>query len=212
MLKNLILCILAAFLLNACSSNTYSQVNQIANNTQCYSCESSQAFEARIKGLYYVSDMGIKCCASKRTLDSSVAIKKVYLHRFYDLKEEEKVLNTDTRTYLVDVQFHTAFYIYLKQELEARHIEVLDDNNNNSPYVSKIDLSFTGFNSKQDTTGLHSRLVGVLSVKDINKDKKFTLRTKQDVEGFSNLRDISFYTHLLIKQMANKAASLISEL
>ncbi|HBK1660382.1 TPA: hypothetical protein LGB13_000841 [Campylobacter coli] len=47
---------------------------------------------------------------------------------------------------------------------------------------------------------------------DINKNKKFTLRTKQDVQGFENLKDISFYTHLLIKQMANKAASIISEL
>ncbi|EPW4237330.1 outer membrane lipoprotein MapA, partial [Campylobacter jejuni] len=60
--------------------------------------------------------------------------------------------------------------------------------------------------------GLHSKLVGVLQVSDINKNKKFTIRTKQDVQGFDDLKETTFYTHLLIKQMANKAASLISEL
>ncbi|EIR5587230.1 hypothetical protein LW861_001902, partial [Campylobacter jejuni] len=52
----------------------------------------------------------------------------------------------------------------------------------------------------------------VLQVSDINKNKKFTIRTKQDVQGFDDLKETTFYTHLLIKQMANKAASLISEL
>ncbi|EOH3945654.1 hypothetical protein ACL646_001765, partial [Campylobacter jejuni] len=59
---------------------------------------------------------------------------------------------------------------------------------------------------------LHSKLVGVLQVSDINKNKKFTIRTKQDIQGFDDLKETTFYTHLLIKQMANKAASLISEL
>ncbi|EAJ7155400.1 hypothetical protein APK54_01805, partial [Campylobacter jejuni] len=64
----------------------------------------------------------------------------------------------------------------------------------------------------QDAIGLHSKLVGVLQVSDINKNKKFTIRTKQDIQGFDDLKETTFYTHLLIKQMANKAASLISEL
>ncbi|TEY10946.1 hypothetical protein ELQ27_24195, partial [Campylobacter sp. CH185] len=81
-----------------------------------------------------------------------------------------------------------------------------DNNDQNSPYVSKIDLEFISYGATQDTTGLHSKLVGVLQVSDINKNKKFTIRTKQDVQGFDDLKETTFYTHLLIKQMANKAA------
>lgn len=139
-------------------------------------------------------------------------MKKVYLHRFYDLKEGQKVLNAKGKKLFVDVNFNAVFYTYLKQELEARGIVVLDNNNQNSPYVSKIDLEFISYGATQDAIGLHSKLVGVLQVSDINKNKKFTIRTKQDVQGFDDLKETTFYTHLLIKQMANKAASLISEL
>nr|WP_152778855.1 outer membrane lipoprotein MapA [Campylobacter hepaticus] len=200
--------------LNACASkqDTFSQVNQIAKKTQCVPCESLEGFEAKIKGLLYISDIGIRCCANKRTLDTGVALKKVYLHRFYDLKENQKVLNVKGKKLLVDVNFNAVFYVYLKQELEARGIIVLDNNEQDSPYVSKIDLNLVSYNALEDAIGLHSRLVGVLHVSDINKNKKFTIRTKQEVQGFNDLKEITFYTHLLIKQMANKAASLISDL
>lgn len=55
-------------------------------------------------------------------------MKKVYLHRFYDLKEEQKVLNAKGKKLFVDVNFNAVFYTYLKQELEARGIVVLDNN------------------------------------------------------------------------------------
>ncbi len=212
--KKILFFIALALFLNACASkqNTFTQVNQLSKASQCVPCESSSGFEAKIKGLLYVSDIGIQCCANKRTLDTSVALKKVYLHRFYDLKEEQKVLNARGQKLFVNLDFNAIFYVYLKQELEARGIIALDDNKADSPYVTKIDLAFIDYNAKQDSLGLHSRLVGVLNLSDINKNKKFTLRTKQDVQGFENLKDISFYTHLLIKQMANKAASMISEL
>lgn len=213
MIKKILFCTIALFMLGACAKqNTFTQVNSIAKNSKCSRCESADGFEAKIKGLLYVSDVGIQCCANKRTLDTSIALKKVYLHRFYDLKEEQKVLNAKGQKLFVDVQFNAVFYKYLKQELEARGIVVLDNNEHNSPYISKIDLNFISYNSSQDSLGLHSKLVGVLQVSDINKNKKFTIRTKQDVQGFENLKDITFYTHLLIKQMANKAAGIISEL
>ncbi|EAH5626205.1 hypothetical protein EAG64_05380 [Campylobacter coli] len=212
--KKILFFIALALFLNACASkqNTFTQVNQLSKASQCVPCESSSGFEAKIKGLLYVSDIGIQCCANKRTLDTGVALKKVYLHRFYDLKEEQKVLNANGQKLFVNLDFNAIFYVYLKQELEARGIVVLDNNDQNSPYVSKIDLEFISYGATQDAIGLHSKLVGVLQVSDINKNKKFTIRTKQDVQGFDDLKETTFYTHLLIKQMANKAASLISEL
>ncbi|AXP08474.1 hypothetical protein N4T57_03970 [Campylobacter hepaticus] len=214
MLKKIFIFAMSILFLNACASkqDTFSQVNQIAKKTQCVPCESLEGFEAKIKGLLYISDIGIRCCANKRTLDTGVALKKVYLHRFYDLKENQKVLNVKGKKLLVDVNFNAVFYVYLKQELEARGIIVLDNNEQDSPYVSKIDLNLVSYNALEDAIGLHSRLVGVLHVSDINKNKKFTIRTKQEVQGFNDLKEITFYTHLLIKQMANKAASLISDL
>ncbi len=214
MLKNFLFFIVVALFLNACAKkqDTFAQVNRISKISQCTSCENPNGFEVKIKGLVYTSDIGIQCCVKKRTLDPGVALKKVYLHRFYDLKENQKLLDAKGQNFFVDVQFNAVFYVYLKQELQARGIVVLDSNDNNSPYVSKVDLEFVSYNAIQDVSGLHSKLVGVLQVSDINRNKKFTIRTKQDVQGFNNLKETSFYTHLLIKQMANKAANLISEL
>lgn len=205
--------LIAVLILGACASkDTFAQVSQLSKSVQCTSCADPRGFEAKIRGLLYVSDIGIECCANKRTLDTGVALKKVYLHRFYDLEEEQKTLLSNDEKYYVNVNFNAVFYVYLKLELQARGIEVLENNSNNSPYVTKIDLSFIDYSSKKDGLGLHSKLVGVLSAKDINRDKKFTIRTRQDVKGFDDLREITFYTHLLIKQMANKAASIISSL
>lgn len=215
MIKNFVFCLIAALLLNSCASktkNTFEEVKNVSKNSQCYPCESAQGYEAKIKGLIYLSDIGIECCPNKRTLDTSVALKKVYLHRFYDLKEEQKTIFIDNKKYYLDTKFNAIFYSYLKQELELRNIIVLDNNNADSPYVTKVDLSFISFKANKDSLGLHSRLSGVLTLKNINLNKKITLHTRQDVEGFSDLKDLSFYNHLLIKQMANKVASIISEL
>ncbi|TQR57703.1 outer membrane lipoprotein MapA [Campylobacter troglodytis] len=203
---------LAAFFLCACSTkNTMQKVSDLSNQQPCFSCESDQAFEARIRGLLYLSDIGLKCCADKRTIDSGVALKKVYLHRIYDLEEEKKIFYANDKKYFINEQFNVAFYIFLKQELKARGIVVIEEINN-SPYVLRLDLHFLDFSSRLDPVGLHSNVSAKLSLKDININKEFIVRTKQDVMGFRDLKEISFYTFLLIKQMANKTASVISSL
>ena len=136
---------LAAFFLCACSTkNTMQKVSDLSNQQPCFSCESDQAFEARIRGLLYLSDIGLKCCADKRTIDSSVALKKVYLHRIYDLEEEKKIFYANDKKYFINEQFNVAFYIFLKQELKARGIVVIEEINN-SPYVLRLDLHFLDF-------------------------------------------------------------------
>lgn len=211
MIQKIFLSILALFFVACSSKTTLQKVSDLTNQQPCYSCESNQAFEAKVKGLLYISDVGLRCCADKRTLDSSVALKKVYLHRIYDLEEEKKVFYANNSQYFINEQFNAAFYVFLKQELKARGMVVIDEINN-SPYVLRLDLHFINFSSNLDRTGLHSNLSAKLILKDININKEFIVRTKQDVMGFNDLREISFYTFLLIKQMANKTASVISSL
>ena len=214
MFKNILFIFVSIFFLSACSSkNTFSRVNQFTNDQQCYSCDSANGYEAKINGLLYISDIGLRCCPNKRTLDSAVALKKVYLHRFYDLKEEQKFLiSNNTSKYYINENFNVIFYKFLEQELKNRGVVIISDQSKITPYVLKVSLSFADFNSVLNVSGLHSKVVGVLQVNDINFNKDFTIRTRQDVTGFSDMKDISFYTHLLIKQMANKAANIISSL
>lgn len=210
-LKYALLSLLALFL-SACvaGKTNLDKISDFAKSTPCVSCESTSAFEAKIRGLLYVSDVGFQCCADKRTLDPSVALKKVYLHSVLDLPEEEKVLKTNSQNYYINEKFNAAFYVFLKQELQARGIVVVE--NAQSPYTLRFDLQFIDFNAKLDSVSLFSNLSARVHFKNINIDKFYTIRTKQEVKGFYDVKDISFYTFLLIKQLANKTASVISAL
>lgn len=213
MIRKIFLIAFALFLV-ACGSKsdtTIKQVNDTANKQACYPCDDPKAFEAKIRGLLYVSDVGIRCCADKRTLDKSVAIKKIYIHAVSDLSEEQKALYTDKQRYIINEQFNAIFYNFLTQELKARGMVVVKGINN-SPYVLRLDFNFLTFSSNIDKTGLHSNVSGRLTLKDINHDKDIVVRTKQDIMGFSNTNEISFYTYLLLRQLANKTANIISAL
>lgn len=211
MTHKLFLLFVALFFVACSSKTTMQSVNEVSSKQSCYSCEDPKAFEAKIKGLLYISDVGIRCCVDKRTLDKSVAIKKIYIHAVSDLSEEQKAFYADKKQYLINEQFNAIFYNFLTQELKARGMVVVKGINN-SPYVLRLDFNFLTFSSTLDATGLHSNVSGRLTLKDINTNKDIIVRTKQDVIGFKDLQEISFYTHLLIKQMANKTASIISAL
>lgn len=211
MIRQIFLFALALFFVACSSKTTMQSVNEVSNKQSCYSCEDPKAFEAKIRGLLYVSDIGIRCCADKRTLDKSVAIKKVYIHSVSDLSEEQKALYADKQRYIINEQFNALFLNFLTQELKARGMVVVKGINN-SPYVLRLDFSFLSYSSNLDNIGLHSNVSGRLTLKDINTNKDIIVRTKQDVVGFKDLKEISFYTYLLIKQLANKTASIISSL
>ncbi len=211
-IKYALLSLLALFL-SACSmagKTNLDKINDFAKSTPCVSCESTTAFEAKIRGLLYVSDVGFQCCADKRTLDPSVALKKVSIHSVIDLPEEKKILQTSSQNFYINEKFNAAFYVFLKQELEARGILVVDDTS--SPYTIRLSLQFLDFSSRLDRVSLHSNLSARVQFKNINIDRFYTVRTRQEVKGFYDIKDISFYTFLLIKQLANKTASMISAL
>lgn len=211
MIQKIFLYTLVLFFVACSSKTTMQSVNEVSNKQSCYSCEDPKAYEAKIRGLLYISDVGIRCCVDKRTLDKSIAIKKIYIHQITDLSEEQKALYADKKQYFINEQFNAIFYNFLTQELKARGMVVVKGINN-SPYVLRLDFAFLTFSSTLDATGLHSNVSGRLTLKDINHNKEIIVRTKQDVMGFKDLKEISFYTYLLLKQMANKTASIISAL
>lgn len=212
MLKYLSIALLAVFFTACGSKSTMEKVREVTNEQNCYSCDDPRAFEAKIQGLLYVSDIGIRCCADKRTLDKSVAIKKIYLHSIKDLDEEGKIFHMNGQEFIINENFNAVFYKFLRQELQARGMVVIEGINN-SPYVMRVDVDFLDFSSSVDNSGLHSNLSARLKLKYFNiGEREFVIRTKQDVMGFSDESEISFYTYLLLKQLANKTAAQISKI
>ncbi len=210
-MQKILLCAVALMFVACGSKSTMQQVTDTANKQACYACDDPKAYEAKVKGLLYISDVGIRCCADKRTLDKSVAVKKVYIHSVSELDEAQKLFYANGKSYIINEKFNAVFFTFLKQELEARGMLVVKGINN-SPYVLRLDFALLSFSSNLDGTGLHSSVSGRLTLKDINNDKDLIVRTKQDVMGFSDTNEISFYTYLLLKQLANKTASIISAL
>ncbi len=215
MMKNVFLLAIVLFF-SACAVNTKNQgvvrVNEVIKiQAQCYNPSDSRAYEAKIQGLIYISDVGLKYCVNKRTIDKSASLKKVYIHRIYDLDENKKISSSEQTNYYIDEKFNYYFYVFLKQELKDRGIVVVESTQD-SPYVLKVNLSFTDFYSKFNSNSLYSSVSGRLELQNINTNKKINIKTKQEIRGFNKISDLPFYTQLLIKQMANKAADIISTL
>lgn len=203
---------LIALFIGACASKTsFDHAVDLSRQQPCASCESADGFEAKINGLIYVSDIGIRCCADKRTLDPSAGLKKVYIHRVVDLPEENKFFYENDSKYYLEAQFNSSFYRFLEQELRARGIVVVEGIDN-SPYTIRLDLAFVDYNANIDRGGLRANVQARVEFKNINYTKNFVVRTTQEVRGFNSLSDMPFYTQLLIKQMANKVASIISSI
>lgn len=172
-----------------------------------YDCDSPKAYIANILGHKYISDMGIKCLVGKRTLNQAVDLKKVYIHRIQELDEAFKQVTYMNKPFFLDKKFALAFYVYLKEELEDRGIVVL---NSLSPYVMKVDAAFVNF--KGDISGgkYSSKVWLDLSIKYNIKDKLYKINTYQIVDNFDKVGDTPFFTDLLMRQLANKTASVIS--
>lgn len=215
MVKNIFFLAFVLFF-SACAVNpkiqNIARINEtIKIQAQCYNPSDPKAYEAKIQGLTYISDVGLKYCVNKRTIDKSVALKKVYIHRVYDLDENLKFSTSNKNRYYIDENFNYYFYVFLKEELKSRGIMVVNSTQD-SPYILKVDLGFTDFYSKFDSHSLFSVIASQLEIKNINTNKKINIKTKQEVKGFSKINDLPFYTQLLIRQVANKAADIISAL
>lgn len=235
--KTIFLMIAAAFLFLGCSSKTsdglvlagnvsgpsssdakfhFEEVMKIP--VDCSSCKGS-GNTVTINGAKYRSDVAIKCCLKKNMIDTKVALKKVYLHRITDEREDVQSIkyiraNGSTVMFNSNPRLELLFYMFLKQELLLRGILVVEDQT--SPYTYRLDFAFTELKGvySRNQEQLNSQLFGVLKIKNINFSRMLNITTKQEVKKLAVSRTGQFdiYVSLLVKQAANKVAEEISKL
>ena len=166
--KTIFLMIAATFIFLGCSSKTDDGMPILASNVSsessgdakfhfeevmkipvdCSSCKGS-GDTVTINGAKYKSDVAIKCCLKKNMIDTSAALKKVYIHRITDERQDAqsiKYIRHDGSTVVFNSnpRLELLFYMFLKQELLSRGIIVTDTQT--SPYTYKLDFSFTELN------------------------------------------------------------------
>ncbi|WP_170000666.1 hypothetical protein [Campylobacter sp. RM16189] len=235
--KTIFLMIAAAFLFLGCSSKT-SDGPVLAGNVfsssssdakfhfeevmkipvDCSSCKGS-GDTVTINGTKYRSDVAIKCCLKKNMIDTKVALKKIYLHRITDEREDVQSIkyiraNGSTVIFNSNPRLELLFYMFLKQELLSRGILVVEDQT--SPYTYRLDFAFTELKGvySRNQEQLNSQLFGVLKIKNINFSRMLNITTKQEVKKLAASRTGQFdiYVSLLVKQAANKVAEEISKM
>lgn len=218
-----ILVLVLAMIFAGCAVNTGNNTAKIENaksydtlfriNTKCEPC-SQKGYETTIDGKIYRSDIALNCCENSRTIDRSLALKKVYIHRVIDLAESQKSVKVNGQNIKFDKNFAPVFYTALAAELESRGIYVA--NSNESPYTYRVEFDFTDIKSiySPGASYLSSKLVGTLNIKNINKKRTIFITTTQNVSDLnaSSSDDFDLFMNLLIKQAANKAAQEISKL
>ncbi|QKF92751.1 hypothetical protein [Campylobacter sp. CCUG 57310] len=235
--KTIFLMIAAAFLFLGCSSKTSDGAVVTGNFSSSSSSDAKFHFEevmkipidcssckgsgntVTINGTKYRSDVAIKCCLKKNMIDTKTALKKVYIHRITDEREDAQSIkyirqNGSTVVFNSNPRLEPLFYMFLKQELLSRGILVVE--NQTSPYTYRLDFSFTELKGvySRSQEQLNSQLFGVLKIKNINYGRILNITTKQEVKKLAVSRTGQFdiYVSLLVKQAANKVAEEISKL
>lgn len=177
----------------------------------CFKASKKGFFSTIFNGYSYQSDISFNCCPDRRALDTSVALKKVYIHKILDLRESQKIISfitANTKTSLHTAKrFNLLLYKALAKELEQRGVIVVDTP---SVYGIKLDFELSELNSiyLQKNAKLSSKLYGQLTLKTMGKIKRYNISTTQNVRSIEakNADDLGVFIELLVKQMANKIA------
>lgn len=200
-------------------TNSFKNFKEVMRiNAKCKPCDNTSNDIINLNGVEYSSDIPLKCCQNLRKIDTNPALKKVYIHKINDLSQDQKIIKVQNKnTKFQDIytikRVDNMFYLLLKNELKERGIIVVETRQ--SPYVLKLDFDFLSLKSYylQSSEYLSSKLKGFLTLKDINKTKKYSISTTQDVKKLkaNNTDDFEIYFALLIKQAANKVAQEVSQ-
>ncbi|AQW81821.1 outer membrane liproprotein [Campylobacter pinnipediorum subsp. pinnipediorum] len=171
-----------------------------------------------INGAEYSSDIAIKYCLRKNLVDTNVGLKKVFLHRIVDAREDASVFSYIGRKGKIipldsSPSLEALFYMFLKQELNSRGIMVVETQT--SPYTYRLDFTFKKTDGFYDRMGqtLDGKLEAKLNISNINFNKDFNINTKQYVKNLKigNSDEFDFFVGLLVKQAAIKTANIISK-
>lgn len=229
--KNLILTILLASFISGCGLKFGSEqsYNDSENKmlfhevlkvpVDCSDCSDFFGKKITINGREYTSDVAIKCCLAKNLIDTNVGLKKVYIHRIVDRRDSAKGIyytNYDGVKKVFDVRpsIEALFYMFLEAELNSRGIVVVDTQT--SPYTYKLDFDIYSFLAEYSKKSkiLDGKLIGKLSLSNINFKKSLEISTKQQVKRLDadEIDEFDFFVALLAKQAANKVVDVISKI
>lgn len=172
-----------------------------------------------INGTEYRSDVAIRCCLEKNMIDTDIALKKVYFHRFTDERESARAIYYTRRdgskvVFNSNPRLEVLFYMFLQTELQSRGIVVVDTQT--SPYTYRLDFKFQNLRGDYDRTSeqLSGRLEGQMMLSNINLKRQKSITTTHWVEKLEASRTghFDFFVALLVKQAAIKVANEISKL
>lgn len=184
----------------------------------CSACEGS-GDGVFINGVKYKSDVAINCCLEKNMIDINIGLKKVYLHRIVDARENARSIYYTKKdgsgmVFSSNPRLEVLLYLFLEKELSSRGMVVVDTQT--SPYTYRLDFSFDYLRGNYNQNGetLNGRLNGRLHLSNINFNKQINIATRHHVEKLEADRSdqFDFFIALLVKQAAIKIADEISKL
>lgn len=178
----------------------------------------SKGFLVDINGIRYNSDMALKCCLRRNLLDTNISLKKVYIHRLLDERNDIVAFDIINKygkhlEYAPSFSLEYMFYKFLSQELQSRGILVVEQP---SDYSYRVDFSINKIIGTYDYRSgiLNSELIGNLKLSGAHVDRERKIRTTQNANKLMDYKQNSmdFFISILLKQAANKVAEQIAYL
>lgn len=169
-----------------------------------------------IDGAKYSSADALNHCLKRNLIDTSLTLKKVYIHRITDRRLDVNVLNYMSSEglnsfYAPRFSLEELYYLFLQNELESRGIVVLSE-----PSPASIRLDFDvrtligSFHPSNRTLELGLRGKLSLNGSRVNRERDIISTAKVTSCGVGC--DMDFFTSLLIKQAAVKSADQVSQI
>lgn len=169
-----------------------------------------------IDGAKYTSKDALHNCLKRNLLDTSLTLKKVYIHRIIDARIDSNVLSymSDeglTTFYAPRFSLEELYYLFLQNELQSRGIVVLDEP---SPASIRLDFDMRSLIGAYHPSNriLELGLGGKLNLNGYRVNRQRDIVSTAKIVNCGIGCDMDFFTSLLVKQAAIKSADEVSKI
>ncbi|BCX79028.1 outer membrane lipoprotein MapA [Campylobacter sp. 19-13652] len=169
-----------------------------------------------IDGAKYSSADALNHCLKRNLIDTSLTLKKVYIHRITDNRLDVNVLNYMSDEglnsfYAPRFSLEELYYLFLQSELKSRGIIVLDEP---SPASIRLDFEVRTLIGSYHPSNriLELGMGGKLSLNGSRVNRQRDIVSTAKVTSCGVGCDMDFFTSLLIKQAAIKSADEVSQI